>query len=224
MHIVHEVADMIYVHYTNAVSFFSEKCPAHKKNRRFTEGWVEFQDKSIAKVVARSLNNRQIGGKKRCPWHEELWNIKYLPKFRWGHLNERLAYEREVFKQRLRTEVAQAKKETGFYLQNVERSKLLEKAAKKRKRKANDDDDGDTEDAVDKKTTREWTFKQRRTEEEILSRKARTDSKDKSNRKQRGHKQGQMKKDLLAGRNAASNKSFLRNIFSGGLQASNEDS
>ena len=33
--------------------------------KSFTEGWVEFQDKKVAKLVALSLNNTPIGGKKR---------------------------------------------------------------------------------------------------------------------------------------------------------------
>ena len=33
--------------------------------------------------------------------------MKYLSRFKWTHLNERLAYEKEVHKQRLRTEIMQ---------------------------------------------------------------------------------------------------------------------
>lgn len=41
----------------------------HKKKERhksadFTEAWVEFMDKSIAKTVAQMLNAQVIGGKK----------------------------------------------------------------------------------------------------------------------------------------------------------------
>ena len=65
-----------------------------------------------------------MGGKRRNPWYHELWNLKYLKGFRWTHLNERKAYEQETRKQRLRQEVALAKKETNFYMQNVENSKI----------------------------------------------------------------------------------------------------
>ncbi len=41
--------------------------------------------------------------------YEELWNIRYLSRFKWTHLNERLAYEREVHQLRLRTEVMQVR-------------------------------------------------------------------------------------------------------------------
>jgi ESF2/ABP1 family protein len=92
--------------------------------RSFSEGWVEFKSKKLAAKVARDLNSTQVGGKRKNPWYHELWNLKYLKKFRWTHLNERKAYEQEIRKQRLRQEVNLAKKETSFYIQNVEKSKV----------------------------------------------------------------------------------------------------
>jgi ESF2/ABP1 family protein len=60
------------------------------KKRQFTEGWVEFEDKKVAKKVAEMLNAQQIGGKKGSRWYDDLWNIKYLPKFKWHHLTEQI--------------------------------------------------------------------------------------------------------------------------------------
>jgi ESF2/ABP1 family protein len=34
------------------------------KRKNFTEGWVEFEDKNVAKIVTLSLNNTPIGGPK----------------------------------------------------------------------------------------------------------------------------------------------------------------
>ena len=59
------------------------------KKRNFTEGWVEFADRRVAKAVAMALNNVPIGGRKRNYYHDDIWNIKYLPKFRWTHLAEK---------------------------------------------------------------------------------------------------------------------------------------
>jgi len=101
----------------------------------FTEGWIEFKDKCIAKAVAQSLNNTPIGGKKGGYYHDDIWNIKYLPKFLWGHLSEKIAYEKATKEQRMRTEISQAKKEANFYLQNVEKGKAIDAMeARKRKR------------------------------------------------------------------------------------------
>jgi ESF2/ABP1 family protein len=45
-------------------------------------GWVEFADKKIARQVAESLNNTAIGGKKGDYYHDDIWNLKYLKKFK----------------------------------------------------------------------------------------------------------------------------------------------
>ncbi|XP_015601701.1 activator of basal transcription 1 isoform X2 [Cephus cinctus] len=95
--------------------------------KHFTEGWVEFESKKVAKHVAATLNNTQIATRKKSKFFDTMWNIKYLPRFKWTHLSERLAYERAVHKQRLRAEIAQAKREVNFFSYNVDRSKKLRK-------------------------------------------------------------------------------------------------
>ncbi|KAL6440130.1 hypothetical protein ACFW04_003027 [Cataglyphis niger] len=101
-----------------------------KAIKHFTEGWVEFESKKIAKFVAATLNNTQISTRKKSKFYDIMWNIKYLPRFKWIHLSERLAYERAVHKQRLLTEIAQAKREVNFFSYNVDRSKKLLKKHK----------------------------------------------------------------------------------------------
>ncbi|KAG7199221.1 hypothetical protein KM043_018091 [Ampulex compressa] len=97
--------------------------------KNFTEGWVEFESKKVAKFVAATLNNTQVSTRKKSKFYDVIWNIKYLPRFKWIHLSERLAYERAVHKQRLRTEISQAKREANFFSYNVDRSKKLSKKA-----------------------------------------------------------------------------------------------
>lgn len=98
-----------------------------KPAKHFTEGWVEFQSKRIAKQVALHLNNSRIGERKKSKFYDYLWNIKYLHRFKWVHLNERLAYECAVHQQSLRGEIAQAKREANFFSHNVEKSEKLRK-------------------------------------------------------------------------------------------------
>lgn len=43
-------------------------------------------------------------------------------RFKWVHLNERLAYEKAVRKHRLRAEVSQVKKEANHFSSNIIRS------------------------------------------------------------------------------------------------------
>lgn len=132
-----------------------KKKKAGSKSSSFTEGWVEFRDKRIAKRVAASLHNTPMANRRRSPFSSDLWCIKYLHRFQWCHLSERLAYEQTVYHQRMRTEISQAKKETNFYLASVEKSQNLQKLKKKKDKKG---------EVVEEKS---WNFKQRPTEEEI---------------------------------------------------------
>ncbi|TWW56052.1 Activator of basal transcription 1 [Takifugu flavidus] len=115
----------------------------------------------------------------------------YLHKFQWTHLSERLAYEQTVLQQRLRTEVSQAKRETNFYLSNVDKSAHLEKLRKRRKQEGQQ---------VEERT---WDFSQRQTEEEIQTRKRR-----KSCRSQK-----QLEKSGQLQQQSHSNTSLLAKIF-----------
>ncbi|XP_054984882.1 activator of basal transcription 1 [Sorex araneus] len=126
-----------------------------KYSKDYTEGWVEFRDKRVAKRVAASLHNTPMGARRRSPFRYDLWNLKYLHRFTWAHLSEHLAFERQVRRQRLRAEVAQAKRETDFYLQSVERGKRFLAA------------DGDAT-----RPNGSWAFAQRPTEQELRARKA----------------------------------------------------
>eukprot|EP00126_Sphaerothecum_destruens_P003070 Sdes_comp16568_c0_seq1m5879 len=114
-----------------------EKRLKHGGNRKkyYTEGWVEFLDKNIAKGVANSLNNTLIGGKKSNFYHDDIWNIIYLPKFKWNMLTERIALEKATREQKIRTEIRQSKKENAFYLENVDKSKMISELEKRKKSK-----------------------------------------------------------------------------------------
>ncbi|XP_030566245.1 pre-rRNA-processing protein esf2-like [Drosophila novamexicana] len=114
-----------------------------KKNKRkrynihFTEGWVEFESKRVAKQIVPLLNNKQISTRKKSQFFDSLWSMKYLPRFKWVHLTERMNYEQAVHKQRLQTEVSQARKETTFFQNNLDKSEHIKKLAKRAKKLAN---------------------------------------------------------------------------------------
>ncbi|PWA64662.1 pre-rRNA-processing protein ESF2 [Artemisia annua] len=107
------------------------------RGQGFTEGWVEFTNKNVAKRVASMLNGEQIGGKKKSQFYYDLWNIKYLSKFKWDHLTEEIAYKNATREQKLAMELSAAKKERDFYLAKVDQSRALtsidERLKKKRK-------------------------------------------------------------------------------------------
>lgn len=128
-----------------------------KYNRVFSEGWVEFMSKKVAKSVAESLNSIPVGGKRRSKAYDELWNIKYLPRFKWVHLSERLAYEAAVRQQRMRTEISQVKREAEHFKNSVER-----KRKKSKKEKTGMEEESPSVS---------FQFKQRETEKQIKKRK-----------------------------------------------------
>jgi ESF2/ABP1 family protein len=109
--------------------------------KNFTEGWVEFEDKKVAKQVARQLNGNPMGGKKRSAYHFDLWCLKYLPKFKWDNLTEEITYQRAVREQKLAAEISVAKRERDFYLQQVDKAKAIA-AIQERKRKRGDQTEG----------------------------------------------------------------------------------
>jgi ESF2/ABP1 family protein len=69
----------------------------------------------------------------------DLWNVKYLNKFKWSHLTEKVAYERRVREQKLRIEMMHARRENAAYVQMVETGKKLDKI-EERKRKRGEKD------------------------------------------------------------------------------------
>ncbi|EPS63558.1 hypothetical protein M569_11226, partial [Genlisea aurea] len=103
----------------------------------FSEGWVEFADKKIAKRTASTLNGEQIGGKKRSTFYYDIWNVKYLSKFKWDDLTEEIAYKNAIREQKLSMELSAAKRERDFYLSKVDQAKAMrqieERLIKKRK-------------------------------------------------------------------------------------------
>ncbi|KAG0250922.1 RNA-binding ATPase activator esf2 [Mortierella polycephala] len=131
------------------------------KKQNFTEGWVEFKDKSVAKQIAKTLNATIIGGNKNSYYHDDMWNIKYLPKFKWDHLTERIAYENASRAQRLQAEISQAKRENKFIITNIEKAKMIKNMEEKKaaKRKAIM---GDAAQPESRNTNIRRAFKQRR--------------------------------------------------------------
>ena len=96
------------------------------KKKSFTDGWVEFSNKKDAKAAAETLNGNIIGGKKGNFYHDDMWNMKYLTGFKWSHLTEQIANENAERAARLRAEVARTRRENKSFVEDVERSKMLE--------------------------------------------------------------------------------------------------
>ncbi|KZV41297.1 hypothetical protein F511_40606 [Dorcoceras hygrometricum] len=101
------------------------------RGQEFSEGWVEFTEKIIAKRVAKMLNCQQIGGKKRSSFYYDLWNIKYLSKFKWDDLTEEIATKNATREQKLALELSAAKRERDFYLSKKQKVEMKPKVIRK---------------------------------------------------------------------------------------------
>jgi len=90
-----------------------------KRGKRYVEGWVEFEDKNIAKQVAAALHMTPISITKGNTHYGDLWNMKYLKKFRWDILTEKVAYERRVREEQMKIDMMCVRKEHASYVEKV---------------------------------------------------------------------------------------------------------
>lgn len=100
------------------------------KKRRFTEGWIEFVNKKEAKLCAETMNGNILGGKKSSYYHDDVINIKYLSGFKWFDLTQQIAKENEVRQAKLTLEISQQLKLNKSFVNNVEKSKYVNKKRK----------------------------------------------------------------------------------------------
>ncbi|KAF7189608.1 Pre-rRNA-processing protein ESF2 [Pseudocercospora fuligena] len=114
------------------------------KKKSYTDGWVEFNSKTEAKVAAEALNGNIIGGKKGGYYHDDIWNIKYLKGFKWDNLTEQIKNENAERAARLKREIWKTRKENKRFVEDVERGKMAEtRESKKRERRERDGGDED---------------------------------------------------------------------------------
>jgi len=110
-------------------------------SRQFREGWVEFEDKKLAKRVAASLNNTPMGGKKSSFYHDDLWNLKYLKGFKWDNLTEMQSVAKRASEAKLQAAMLQAKRQNAEFAELVEQNQV-QKHVQERKRARGDDIQG----------------------------------------------------------------------------------
>jgi len=178
-----------------------EKSFGYKKGLLFSEGWVEFRSKKDAKCVALMLNNTQVGGKKRHPWYNCIWNIKCLPKFTWTDVNADRELKRATYDSRIRADIAQVKKQTNYYVSNYEKSKTLREMKKRKEKKGQVFEKRTTVDGIPQKLTDEEI----RANKKTMKRQSNEDFSDKKAKEQR--------KTFLGSNEDASRKFVMKNIF-----------
>lgn len=94
------------------------------KRHLYKQGWIEFKRKRVAKVVAIALNATPIG-KQKCTdiFQGDLWNLKYLPRFKWEHLEGYLRDAKRSRAQRKALAMSVAEKECSQFLEQLARKK-----------------------------------------------------------------------------------------------------
>nr|GAT46126.1 U3 snoRNP-associated protein Esf2 [Mycena chlorophos] len=129
---MHGEVGRVYLQQEDAKRAYLRRKYTSTKKAHFTEGWVEFKDKKVARTVAEMLNAQPIGGKKGTRWRDDVWTMKYLPKFKWSMLTEQIAHEAAIHAAKLRMELSQSRSEQREYMHNVELARVLEKRAEKK--------------------------------------------------------------------------------------------
>lgn len=109
------------------------------KKKKYTEGWVEFVNKKDAKLCAQTMNGNILGGKKSSYYHDDVINIRYLSGFKWFDLTQQIAKENEIRQSKLALEVSQQAKLNKTFVNNVEKSKYINKKRKENEAEGKED-------------------------------------------------------------------------------------
>lgn len=118
-----------------ATAYAARKRAGGNKKRSFVDGWVEFLSRKEARRAVELLNAQIVGGKKGGYYHDDVWSMKYLRRFTWADLVESISVENAERQARMRTEIAQSNKANKEFVENVERSKMLEGMERQRREK-----------------------------------------------------------------------------------------
>jgi ESF2/ABP1 family protein len=113
------------------------------KNSRqlYTEGWIEFASKKMAKRCAETLNASNVGGKKGGYYRDDVWNMKYLRGMRWEELMAGVREEKREMEGRRDEERRTIARETKMFVEGVEEGRRREGMKRKRAQKEKKDTD-----------------------------------------------------------------------------------
>jgi len=129
------VINRIYCATESEQSRLARKKRGGNRHLQFREAWVEFANKKEARKATTMLNGAQMGGTRRCPWYYDIWNMRYLSKFKWHHINEEVQQRKREADKKLRLQVQQAKIEANTFLENRGKSLVNEKVKERLEKK-----------------------------------------------------------------------------------------
>lgn len=122
----------VYLHPEDAAEYNRRLKFGGNRRMKFSHGWVEFLDKSDAKRAALVLNNRQVDEKRF--WKFDLWNVRYLPSFKWSDLVEYFSFKRDE-RMELGHLIRNERRRNREYLEQLEREKRPGGGASRRRRR-----------------------------------------------------------------------------------------
>ena len=133
----HGEIDRIYLTPEPAINRSLRKKSGGSGKKMYVEGWVEFLHKNDAKKVALLFNGQSTGGKKRNnQFREDIWTMRYLPKFTWEHLQHKIQMDKQQADSEVREEVTLARKTNRYFADQVTRSRRKEYAIRKKQEEA----------------------------------------------------------------------------------------
>ena len=134
----------------------SEKSLFGNTGRLYVDGWAEFERKIDAKTAALKMNGNMAGLPGR--WQYDIWTVRYLPGFKWVHLEQELDKEREETRKKRTEETAKAEETAKKWLKQTKSAiasgkplnkKKQLKSKKEHQEDAEYDDDADYDNEVD---------------------------------------------------------------------------
>ena len=109
---------------------------------------MEFKHKRHAKACVDGINGRIVGGKKGGWYRDDVWNAKYLRRFRWDDLMAGVRQEEREREEKVRVGIAKDKREREAFVQSLESAKVEETQERKRQRIARSADDAHDENGA----------------------------------------------------------------------------
>ena len=109
-----------------------EKKISKKKRRNYSDGYIEFETRKDAKMVAMIFNGKTMGGKKKSKFHDDILAIKYMKGLKWMDLLDKKNTEKKIREKRIQTEIEQVNKIHNFIVGKKMNSKKILNILKKK--------------------------------------------------------------------------------------------
>lgn len=145
--------------YNNAIIHRIYLRPAKgTRTKQYIDGWIEFDDKSIAKSLVNMLNGERImSNNRRDLFYDCIWNLRYLKGFKWNHLNDKKHAEKAIQQSKLRETMKLAHNQAEEYYNKVKQANYI-----RRKQLHNYNNvSNNTNDNTQQQKPRQRQFKQR---------------------------------------------------------------